>query len=331
MRCLIVGLGSIGTRHLRNIRALDPGGHVTVWHSRARPGERAEPDPAPDRVVYSLEEALDPRPDIAIIASPAPFHLSAALALGRRGVDLFIEKPLAADLTGVDEFLQVREEKKIIVMVGYTLRFHPALQAVKACIESGRIGRPLLLRADVGQYLPDWRPGTDYRESVSARSDLGGGAVRELSHELDYARWLLGEVRSVTARAGRVSDLAIDAEDSAEIILQFSEGAVGNIHLDMVQRPATRSCRVTGTDGTVAWDAGENTVKVYANAEGCWSVLYHEENPDRNAMYLAELAHFLSCVREQKEPCITALDGKRALQIVLSAMESSREERSVNL
>jgi len=101
--------------------------------------------------------------------------------------------------------------------------------------------------------------------------------------------------------------------------------------LDMVQRPATRSCRVTGTDGTVAWDAGENIVKFYANAEGRWSVLYQEVNPDRNAMYLAELAHFLSCVRERKEPCITALDGKRALQIALSALQSSREERRVYL
>ena len=326
-----MGLGSIGKRHLQNIRTLDPDGHIIVWHTRAAKSDHAVDDLLADRVVYSFEEAVNPKPDVAFIATPAPAHIPVALRLAREGIDLFIEKPLSSGLTGVDELLDMQEKKRIILMVGYNLRFHPPLQVLQHAIVEGKIGRITGIRAEVGQYLPEWRPGTDYRTSVSARRELGGGAVLELSHELDYVLWLAGAVVSVAAQAGRVSDLEIDVEDTADMILKFASGAQGSIHLDMVQQPPVRCCRVTGTEGAVIWDFATDAVEIYSNRTGIWSRLCPGVKVDRNLMYIAELEHFLACVRERTEPLVTGADGRRVLQLALAALQSSREQRSIPL
>jgi len=285
----------------------------------------------PERVVYSFEEAIDPKPDVAFITNPASAHILIATRLAREGIDLFIEKPLSSILSGVDHLLQTQKKHKILIMVGYNLRFHPPLQILKQCVREGKIGKLIIIRAEVGQYLPEWRPGSDYSNSVSARSELGGGAVLELSHELDYARWLAGEVISVTAQTDRLSDLEMDVEDTAEIIIRFASGALGSIHLDMVQRPSTRYCKVTGTDGTIIWDGTTDSVRLFSNETNHWSMLHDAQKVDWNQMYISELEHFFACIRERKEPLITGLDGKRVLQVALAALQSSREQRSITL
>jgi len=329
LRYLIIGLGSIGKRHLRNIKTIDPDGTITIWHIHTKRGEIS--DTSQERVVYSFEEAINPKPDVAFITSPSPAHIPIAARLARQGVDLFIEKPLSSNLSGVDELLQIQKDLGILIMVGYNLRFHPPLQILKHCIEEGKIGKITGIRAEVGQYLPEWRPGSDYRASVSARSELGGGAVLELSHELDYVRWLAGEVTTVTAQTGRVGGFEIDVEDTADIIVRFTNGALGSIHMDMVQRSPTRTCKVTGTEGTIIWDGTNDSLLLFSIEKGEWSVLHPAQMVERNLMYIFELEHFFTCIRERKEPLISAQDGKRVLEIALAALQSSREQRSISL
>lgn len=331
LRYLVVGLGSIGKRHLRNIKKIDPEGFVTIWHTHAKRSDMEIMDTLPERVVYSFEEAIDQKPDVAFITNPSSAHIAVAIKLARKGIDLFIEKPLSSSLDCVEELLQIQKDKRILIMVGYNLRFHPPLQILKQCVGEGKIGKLIGIRAEVGHFLPEWRPGTDYRSSVSARSELGGGAVLELSHELDYALWLAGEVTSVTAQTDRISDLEIDVEDTAEIILRFASGALGSIHLDMVQRPSTRYCKVMGTKGTIIWDGTTDSVRLFSNETGHWSTLHDAQKIDWNKMYISELEHFFACIRKRKEPLITGTDGKKVLQVALAALQSSREQRIITL
>jgi predicted dehydrogenase len=282
-------------------------------------------------VVYSIEAALALKPDAALITGPASSHVATGLALARQGVPLFIEKPLSNTLEGVDALLRLCREKGLPLMVGYNFRFHRPLQASRHALIEGTIGRPLYLRAEVGQYLPDWRPGKDYRTSVSARADMGGGVVLELSHELDYARWLLGEVVYVQATTAKVSDLEIDVEDTAEVTLRFQSGAVGSIHLDMVQRTPTRSCRIVGSEGTLVWDAMTGCVSKYSALRKDWEVLPSDDDVDRNEMYVAELKHFLDCVRSGQTPEVAGEDGKAVLEIALAVKRSSAEGRGIEL
>jgi len=324
LRYLLVGLGSIGKRHVRLLRTLDADARIAAWR---RGDSGHEPAEGIDQVMLE-EGSLDAwRPDAAVVATPAALHLPAALACARRGVPLFIEKPLADRLDGLDELAELCAGQRLVVMVGYCLRFHPAVAALTQAARAGRIGRVLSLRAEVGQYLPDWRPGQDYRTGVSARADLGGGAVLELSHELDYARWLAGEVRAVRAWTGSISNLHLGVEDVAEILLEFEGGAVGSIHLDMVERWPHRSCRVIGTDGTLEWNAGEQRVRVFTPAAGWQKLLEGPVDPD--AMYLAELRHFLDCVRTGERPLIDLGEGRRVLEIALAAKQAAALNRGV--
>lgn len=331
MRALIVGLGSIGRRHLRNLRAIETNTSICVWHSYRKEKERSDISAYIDQEVFSEEEALGLSADVAFITGPASQHVSTAMALAERGAHLFIEKPLSCNLEHVDELIRLCHQRSLVLMVGYNFRFCESLQAVKRELSRGRIGQPVALRAHVGQYLPDWRPGTDYRASVSASADLGGGAVLELSHEIDYLTWLGGLVKGVTAQMGHLSDLEMDAEDTAEIILSFTTGALGSIHLNMVQRPASRNCTVIGTQGTLAWDGLSLSVKAFSHGSNAWTELFPPNREDRNDMYMEELHHFLGCVRGATTPLVTGEDGKRVLEIALAAKEAARSQRTIYL
>ncbi|MDP6719833.1 MAG: Gfo/Idh/MocA family oxidoreductase, partial [Pirellulaceae bacterium] len=212
-RFVVVGLGSIGKRHLANLRSLMPDAQITVWRQHGQETSLADLPDERVNVVYSLADALAAKPHAALICNPAPFHVATAKPLVDGGAHIFMEKPLSDDMAGVDQLLDAYAERGRVFFVAYPLRFDPALQAMRAAINAGEIGKPLSLSAEVGQYLPDWRPQQDYRKGVSARKDLGGGALLELSHELDYVRWLMGDVASVSSRLTKQSNLEIDVED----------------------------------------------------------------------------------------------------------------------
>lgn len=260
MKALLISLGAIGRRHLTNLRGLERAADITVLR---RPESAREGIPeAADRVVYSLEDALRMRPDVALIASPAPQHIEMALKLASEGIHLFIEKPLSSDLSGVDALISESRRQGLTLTVGYNLRFCRSLQMLRTALIEGRIGRLLAVRSEVGQYLPDWRPGADYRKSASANAILGGGVVLELSHEIDYVRWLAGDFRSVSARLACIGGLELDVEDSAELIFDLHAGGLAHIHLDMIQRVPTRTCRLIGSEGILEWDGLGHWVKI---------------------------------------------------------------------
>lgn len=329
MNILVVGLGSIGRRHLGNLRQALPDADITVWRQHARPQETGETPPEANRVVYSLEDALARHPQAAVIANPAPLHISTALDLAEAGVSLLVEKPFSNSLEGVNDLISLCKERSLTLMVAYNLRFHPALIALQQAASSGKIGKLLSCRAEVGQYLPDWRPNADYRRGVSARADLGGGAVLELSHELDYTRWIMGEVQTVSAQTSLLSGLEMDVEDTAEITLKFTSGAFGSVHVDMIQRTPARTCKLIGSEGTLVWDGLAHTVKCFS--AGAWEDIYTPQNLDRNGMYIEEIRHFLHCVRTGETPLVSGEDGKRVLEIALAARRSSQTQSFINI
>jgi predicted dehydrogenase len=324
-------LGSIGRRHHANLKQIAPDSIITVWHQHSVPSQNAPALEAVDYSVFALEAALETKPQFAFVTSPATLHVPTALQLAQHDIHLLIEKPLSDRLDGVDQLLRECGERRLALLVGYNYRFSPSLQLLRATLEEGRIGRVLTIRAEVGQYLPDWRAGVDYRHGVSARRELGGGVLLELSHEIDYVRWLVGEVCEVSARVAHVSDLDIDVEDTAEIVLGFANGAIGSIHLDMIQRAPIRTCRVVGSEGTLVWDGLTDQLRCYSSASHNWTDLWPATKTGRNEMYLAELRHFVDCVRGSATSRVTGEDGRRVLQVALAARQSSLERRMVSV
>lgn len=324
----MIGCGSIGTRHARNL--LELGHDVTVFD-----------DVAERRAVTSRElgveafdtlgEAWSSSADAVVIATPTSSHMALAHEAAGRGRNFFVEKPLSDTAEGVDALLQAVRARDLVTLVGCNMRFHPGIRALKELVDSGQLGRILSGRFEAGQYLPDWRPGTDYRASYSARRALGGGIVLDAIHELDYARWLLGETTHVACIADHVSDLEIDAEDVAAILLRFQNGAIVDVHLDYVQRAYSRSVSLIGALGTARWDYTQRDLQLFLAATGAWeTVSLFEGEWDPNTMYLDEMRHFVRALDGDEAPLADVSSGAASLAVALAAKRAAAEARTLS-
>lgn len=322
-RILIVGLGSIGQRHLRLARDLLPKADIRVLRHQAGSAVPAIANGGFSRI----DDAIAFAPQIAVIASPAPFHIATAQALAEVGVHLLIEKPLSASLDGVAQLLGTCHQQGTVLLTGYNLRFLPSLQCFRDLLGEHVIGKILSVRCEIGQYLPSWRPDSDYRQGVSARQELGGGALLELSHELDYLRWILGEVEWVKATLSRQSSLALDVEDTAHLTLGFVPAVngyqlIGTVNLDFIRHDTTRLCTAIGENGSLRWNGLTGEVALYEAGAKEWRELFSHPH-QRDDSYLAEWQNFIDCVNEHKAPLITGEDGLKVLQIIEAARISA--------
>jgi predicted dehydrogenase len=328
MKFLIVGLGSIGRRHLRNLISLGER-DIVLCRLHASSGDE---ESAAFPVETDLQAALTHRPDAVIISNPTALHLPVAIAAAQAGCAILIEKPLSHSLEGVDQLQAAVKQGGAPVLVGYQFRFHPGLQKVASLLKDGAIGRPLSVRAHWGEYLPGWHPWEDYRRGYSARADLGGGVVLTLSHPLDYLRWLVGEVQALWAFTGRLSDLQIDVEDTAEIGIRFDNGALGSLHLDYNQQPPSHHLEIIGAQGTLRWDnagggadgAADGAVALYRSSAQRWEYFPAPPGFERNHLFLDEMRHFLAVLRRMEQPACTLEDGLQALNLALAAIESAQ-------
>jgi predicted dehydrogenase len=316
---LVIGTGSIARRHMTNLKALfgDRVGCVAASGRTVAAGE------TPADVVYAdLQQALDDQHVFAVVASPAPLHVRHAAQLLRAGVPVLIEKPLCTSMEQFQQDGAVLWEHRDELDVGYNLRLLSSAQRFKQLIDEERIGRVYRVVVEVGQYLPDWRPNTDYRQNVSARRALGGGVLLELSHELDYLRWVFGEFDSVYCVARNSGALAIDVEDQVDAILQGSGRLLASLHMDFLQRRVTRTCKVVGEQGNLVWDLAANSIRLYS-AAGV-EVLFEDSGHDRNEMYCAELARFAQVAAGELPPLVGLADAVRTLQLI-DALRSAAE------
>src|SRR5574337_1093021 len=202
-KVLISGCGSIGRRHLNNLKALGIRDFILCDPSNEAL-ERASAGLANPALTTDLKAALMARPDAAIICSPSSMHLENAIELAKKGVHLLIEKPLSHTLAGCEELKKVADEKNIVAMMAMCYRFHPVLLRVKELIASKAVGRVFHANYYGGHYLPDWHPTADYRREYAANRSLGGGVVLTSIHGLDNIRGLFGDVVEMCALVDKV-------------------------------------------------------------------------------------------------------------------------------
>lgn len=317
---LVVGLGSVGKRHARNLLGLGAK-RLSAFRERRWTLDADLRDSV--REIADLGKALESRP-VVFVCNPSHMHLRTALAAARAGCDLFLEKPVATDREGLSELAAECRNRKLVVQVGFQFRFHPGLMEAKRWIDQGRLGKLTYLHASWGEYLPNWHPGEDYRLGYSARRDQGGGALLTLSHPFDYLAWLGGPIASVSARTARSGTLELDVEDIADVGLEFESGAIGQVHLDYLQTPPSHRMTIIGTEGTLSWDAagGEPSLK---QRDGAVSRGDLPTGFERNSMFIDELRGFLRCVDERARPRVDLADGIAALEVALSAHASSEQ------
>jgi predicted dehydrogenase len=319
----VVGGGGAGIRHIAALRRCRPNMRIVAVSRTAGVVSGA------DVVVSSVKGALDEGVAAAVLAGPATHRLDQATEFAAAGVHLFLEKPIATTLDGLDDLMSVLTARSLTAGVGYNLRFSGVLVAAKYLVDVGTIGALRWARAEVGQYLPDWRPGEDYHSLVSARRVLGGGALLELSHEFDYMNWFLGPPESAFGRCTQVGDLGIDVEDSVDALVRYPPNVEASIHLDFLQRPSVRRARFVGAEGAIDVDLLTGDI-VTRHATREPSVSRHP-SPTVAETYDLQAADFIAAVETSSQPRVTVPSGVAALEVVSAVRRASELGRDVSV
>lgn len=321
MRSLVVGAGSIGRRHLANLRALGAG-PVSAWDAdpAARAAVQAEPGVT---VPGSLDAALAAGPELVLVCTPSHLHLDVAHQAVDAGAHVFVEKPVAITVDGVDGLAAHARARGRRVFVGCNMRFHPGPAALKRVVESGVVGAPRQLYARFSHLLSQWRPGTDYRRTYSAQRAQGGGVALEAVHEIDYLRWIAGEIVAVAGWVGRLGDLELEVEDTAVLALRFAAGAIGHVSLDYLSPVKLRGCEVVGTEGAVRWTSEGKSPEAFRveriDRSGARHAVADSAGWDANAMYVDELRALQRAVAGEPTALLELDGARRVLELALAA------------
>ena len=328
-KTLIAGLGSIGRRHLRNLVAL---GETDIVLLRTHRATLPEEDLAGYPVETDLSQALKRhRPDAVIVANPTSLHLEVAIPAARTGCAILLEKPISDSTKGLRRLQTAVEKSGSKVLVAFQFRFHPSLLGARQLISGGAIGRIISAHVHFGEYLPAWHPWEDYRKGYAARADLGGGVVLTQCHSLDYLPWLVGRADAAWGLVGKLSDLEVDTDDTAEIGLRFAGGAIGSLHLDYNQQPPSHSFSVNGTGGSLKCDLADGTVNLYRAEQKAWEGYPLPAGWERNVMFMEEMEHFLAVARGEAQPVCTLEDGIRVMQLIEAIKRSQHTGRLIVL
>ena len=321
MKVAIIGYGSIGKRftdiilHIPNTEIIICTKKETIKNNKKL------------IICHSIKECLRLQPDVVFITNVTSAHIPTAKIFAKKGIHLFIEKPLSSSLKDIDDLSSIIKSKKLITMVGCNLRFHKAIISIKELIDKGQIGRILSVKAENGSFLPDWHPWENYSQSYTAQKKLGGGVVLTNIHEVDYLYWFLGMPKEVFSFTGKLSDLKV-FEDFSSIIMNY-KNKILEIHLDFFQRPSKRSCKIIGTNGTIIWDSEQKFVNLFDLKKKQWKTVISLKNYDYNLMYIEEIKHFLKSVKNNTQTINDFDEAVKTLKISLSILDSSKQKKVV--
>lgn len=246
MKALIIGYGSIGQRHYEVLSSLSIFETIDIVTKRQ----------IKDLSTYEYLELVSDLNvyDYFVISSETNRHFEQLKILESKVVDklIFCEKPLF-------ESKKVLENSKNRIFVGYVLRYHPLLQKLKALLENDKA---IYANVRCGQYLPNWRPNTDYRDCYSAHKNQGGGVLLDLSHEIDYVQWLLGPIVELKSYQLHQSDLEINSDDLVLIIGKTNRAIATNISIDYISKSTHRNIRIETNKNSFDLDLINNTLVV---------------------------------------------------------------------
>ena len=319
MKALVIGGGSIGKRHTLNILNEFKNANVLLITKHSSREDKLFYD---KRV--SVKESFDNKEffDLVYIASPASMHEENLNSININCRNILIEKPLYNGFEKENFFVKKNNWEKIFI--GYVLRFDPIIFKTKEIINSGQLGDLYHGRVWAGQYLPEWRPTTDYRKTVSAQKKLGGGPLHELSHEIDYVTYLLGQLpKSVFCNLEKFTDLEIDTEDYCSLKLKFKKSQI-NLELDFIASPSKLGFCFYFKNGTIEGNFVSRELIVT-----CQNIIQNIDVKIEsfNSLYIKQLHTLNSKLDPNKLQTIEPAslnDASQTMNIIKAAIESDK-------
>lgn len=332
MKILIVGLGSMGKRRLRNLQHL-------------KAGEIFGYDPRPDRCQESeerhgirtfsdFERAMSLSPDIMIVSTPPDLHTHYALVAARNNIHFFTEASVVDD--GIDELIALCDGKSIVAAPSCTMRFNPSVRVIKDLVDGGTLGRVLTGSYHLGIYLPDWHPWEDYHSFYAAKKETGG--CREMvPFELVWLTWVMGKVETVSGFKGKLSGLDVDVDDAYHVLFQFERGAFLSLAVDILARVFCFNCRLVLEKGLIDWTWNDKKVRVFSSGDCEWREYAEPEGLvlegyiAAEEMYIEEMKCFLNAVKGEGRWPYTLREDRNILKLLYASEQSSEEGRHIKV
>jgi spore coat polysaccharide biosynthesis protein SpsF len=326
---LIIGAGSIGQRHILNLKNI--GIHDIVALRSKKGHYKTLPQELGVKEVHSLDELKNINPDIAIISNPSSLHIDSALKIAKNIKGIFIEKPISNNLNGCKNLIDIMNDKKIVSFVGHNLMFHPIIKAIRKFINENDIGKIINIQCQVGQWLPDWHPYEDYTNAYYARKDLGGGVSLSLIHEIHLAIELAGLPIHVSGEISEYKELNLDVDVCSDLMIKHAPGAVSQIHLDFLQSPSHRSGIVTFERAWLYYDFNKMEITAQRINEDAYG-LFKNSDYDSNKMYVDEIKEFVRMVEEGRiKHKYDALSSLESLKVVEALFKSHSTGKRIEI
>ncbi|HEX9062844.1 MAG TPA: Gfo/Idh/MocA family oxidoreductase [Clostridia bacterium] len=324
MKFVVVGLGSMGKRRIRNLLA---NGEADITGVDIREDRRVE---ASSKYGISICSSIHEKnilndADAVIISVPPDKHMEYAHMAADAGKHCFIEASVTD--AGMSELISKNKSGRVKICPSCTLRFHPSIIKIKSLIESGSIGKLSNFSYHSGQYLPDWHPWEDIRDYYVSNS-ITGGCREIVPFELTWLNWVFGEVNKVACFYDRTIDLGVDIDDVYALLLKYRNGLTGTLLVDVVSRNAVRRITINGDKGQIIWDWNQRYVEVYrpegrevfkepgGSAEKGYNSNIIEE------MYIDEIRSFIGAVKGKGEFPNTLDEDYDILQLLYKAEKS---------
>jgi len=324
MKFLVIGLGSMGKRRVRNLQYIKAG-EIIGFDLRADRRKEAEKK-YKIQTFGDFEKAMNQNPDALVISTPPDLHMKYAIIAAQKNKHFFTEASVVDE--GMDKLIALCNGKKIVAAPSCTMRFHPSIKKIKELVAAGAVGKPLAFTYHSGQYLPDWHPWEDYRKFYVAKKRTG--AAREIvPFELMWLTWVLGDIETLSCLKGKLSKLDVEIDDVYQILMSFKNGVLGHMLVDVVARVPYRTFRLLGGDGVIEWDWAAKQLKVFTAKEKKWAEYPVEEGKPEEGylagekMYIDEMNQFLKAIKGKEKYPYSFHEDKKILNLLYMAERSS--------
>jgi len=321
----VLGTGSIGKRHMRNIQT-GQYGDIACFDPSPKTLEEVN-QLFPQVKSFDNEEELFStiNPQVLFICSPPQHHIPQLRKAIENDCHVFIEKPFCLHIDDAKEILELADSKRLKVMTGFNMRYVSQLITLKEWLKDGKIGQLLTCKVNISSYMPNWHPWEDYRQGFMAFNRSGGGALFDCVHGIDMAQWFAGKIMKLSAIQNTLS-LEMETDDAVAIIGETETGAAINLYFDFLDRSNRRIIELIGTEGTAIWDLQtEHSLRLYHSQQH--QNTFSTDKFDWDSCYQLEIAEFFGAIANDE---LIESDGWNGLdtQYVLEMAMTSNKFRT---
>jgi|TARA_B110001450_G_C17583057_1_gene465784 predicted dehydrogenase len=329
MNILIVGLGSIGQRHLRNIKRLYPNTNFFSYRRLFKSPSLDNNNRIKDfnlktkykiKYINSLNNLEKHKIDIAFICTPSSFHVEETIKIIKQNINIFVEKPLGSSLKNIDKLKKTLKSKKVISMVGFQLRFNPIILKLKKIINSNKFGKLNHILIHHAENINNFHKYENYKDLYAAKKNLGGGVVLTQIHEIDYMLYLLDnyKIKKIRSLSSKVSQLKLDVEDTLNSFFLFvdkKKEVICNLHLNYYEQPGKRQISLIFENSKILADLNNRKITYEKNSHK----KVEKFNFTRNDLFMSEIKYFFKHIKKDKRinDSMNLFNGIKTLKLAM--------------